>query len=126
MARTRLCAALDATAALNRDLERRVQERSEQLARRLASLRALPAVGDVRQRGLMVGIELVRDAASREPFDPEDRIGHLVCMAIRKRGVILRPLADTVVVMPPLSVTETEIDRLVDALAESIEEVTGR
>jgi adenosylmethionine-8-amino-7-oxononanoate aminotransferase len=67
----------------------------------------------------------VRDRATRAPFDPGDRIGHLVCMAIRKHGIILRPLADTVVVMPPLSVTEAELDLLVDALAESIAEVTG-
>jgi adenosylmethionine-8-amino-7-oxononanoate aminotransferase len=46
-------------------------------------------------------------------------------MAIRRRGVILRPLADTVVVMPPLSVSEPELDHLVDSLSESIAEVTG-
>jgi adenosylmethionine-8-amino-7-oxononanoate aminotransferase len=62
---------------------------------------------------------------TRARFDPRDRIGHLVCMAIRRRGIILRPLADTVVVMPPLSVDEREIDSLVDALAASIAEVTG-
>jgi adenosylmethionine-8-amino-7-oxononanoate aminotransferase len=91
----------------------RVRERTEQLARRLEELGRLPFVGDVRQRGLMVGIELVRDRETREPFDSADRIGHLVCMAVRKRGVILRPLGDTVVLMPPLSVTPEEIDLLV-------------
>ena len=103
----------------------RVCARSEQLRRRLAELAQLPAVGEVRQRGLMVGVELVRDRASREPFDPADRTGQLVCTAVRKRGVILRPLGDTVVVMPPLSVSPSEIDQLVSALGESIAEVTG-
>ena len=103
----------------------RVQRRAAQLALRLESLRRLPCVGDIRQKGLMVGIELVRDGGSRKPFDPADRIGHLVCMAIRKRGVILRPLGDVVVVMPPLSVTEQELDHLCSALDESIREVTG-
>jgi adenosylmethionine-8-amino-7-oxononanoate aminotransferase len=103
----------------------RVARTSAHLGRRLDALRALPAVGEIRRRGLMAGVELVRDRATRTPFDPRDRIGHLVCMAIRKHGIILRPLADTVVVMPPLSVTEGEIDLLVDALAESIAEVTG-
>jgi adenosylmethionine-8-amino-7-oxononanoate aminotransferase len=103
----------------------RVARTSAHLARRLEGLRPLPAVGDVRQRGLMVGVELVGNRASRARFDPADRIGHLVCMAIRKRGVILRPLGDVVVLMPPLSVCEEEIDHVVDALGESIAEVTG-
>jgi adenosylmethionine-8-amino-7-oxononanoate aminotransferase len=103
----------------------RVRRTSAYLAERLRDLDALPAVGDVRQRGLMVGVELVRDRETRERFDSADRIGHLVCLAIRRRGVILRPLGDTVVVLPPLSISEEEIDRLVSALAESIAEVTG-
>ena len=107
------------------DVLARVRETSLHLGRRLESLRGLPAVGDIRRRGLMVGIELVRDRETREPFDAADRIGHLVCMAMRRRGVILRPLGDTVVVLPPLSVTREEIDALVDALAQSIAEVTG-
>jgi adenosylmethionine-8-amino-7-oxononanoate aminotransferase len=103
----------------------RVADSSAHLTSELERLRALPAVGDIRQRGLMVGVELVRDRDTREPFDPADRIGHLVCTAMRKRGVILRPLGDTIVVMPPLSVTDAEIDLLVDALEHSIGEVTG-
>ena len=97
----------------------------DQLTRRLEDLARLPFVGDVRQRGLMVGIELVQDREKREPFDSADRIGHLVCMAVRNRGVILRPLGDTVVLMPPLSVTPEEIDLLVSATTEAIREVTG-
>ncbi|MEE8556475.1 MAG: adenosylmethionine--8-amino-7-oxononanoate transaminase [Myxococcota bacterium] len=103
----------------------RVQARAVRLRERLEAVRKLPSVGDIRQRGLMVGVELVRDRASRKPFDAADRIGHLVCMAIRKRGIILRPLGDVVVLMPPLSVTEDEIDRLASALGDSIVEVAG-
>lgn len=103
----------------------RVARTSAHLARRLDALRARSCVGDIRQRGLMVGVELVRDRATRAPFDPRDRIGHLVCMAVRKHGIILRPLADTVVVMPPLSVTERELDAIVDALAQALDEVVG-
>jgi len=103
----------------------RVGRTSAHLAERLESLRSLPAVGDIRQRGLMVGVELVSERETRAAFDPADRIGHLVCMAMRRRSVILRPLGDTVVVLPPLSVTEAEIDLMIGALAESIAEVTG-
>lgn len=103
----------------------RVRERSAQLTARLEDLRRLPAVGDIRQCGLMAGVELVRDRATKVPFDAEDRVGHLVCMAVRKRGVILRPLADTIVILPPLSTTAAELDHLMDAVAASIAEVTG-
>jgi len=103
----------------------RVCETSAHLGRRLDELRRLEAVGDIRQRGLMVGVELVRDQATRESFDPADRVGHLVCMAMRKHGIILRPLADTVVVLPPLSTTTGEIDKLIDALRLCIVEVAG-
>ena len=103
----------------------RVERTGAHLGRRLEDLRKHAAVGDIRRRGLMAGIELVRDRATRAAFDPRDRVGHLVCTAIRRHGIILRPLADTVVVMPPLSVDEAEIDAIVDALSESIAEVTG-
>ena len=73
----------------------------------------------------MAGVELVRDRDTKARFDAADRIAHLVCSAMRRRGVILRPLGDTVVVMPPLSVSEAEIDHLTGALAECIAEVTG-
>jgi adenosylmethionine-8-amino-7-oxononanoate aminotransferase len=104
----------------------RVRRSSAHLATRLDTLRSLPAVGDIRQRGLMVGVELVRDRQTRERFDPADRMGHLVCMALRRHGVILRPLGDTVVIMPPLSVSHDELDRIVDALGQCITELTGR
>jgi adenosylmethionine-8-amino-7-oxononanoate aminotransferase len=73
----------------------------------------------------MVGIELVRDRDTREPFDPADRVGHLVCMAARKYGVILRPLGDVIVLMPPLSISTDELDLLIGVLGRCIVEVTG-
>ena len=103
----------------------RVQRTSARLEKRLAELRTLPSVGDVRQRGLMAGVELVLDRETRQPFDAADRVGHLVCMAARKYGVILRPLGDVIVLMPPLSIGVEEIDLLADVLARCIVEVTG-
>jgi adenosylmethionine-8-amino-7-oxononanoate aminotransferase len=107
------------------DVLGRVARTSARLGLRLEELRARACVGDIRRRGLIAGVELVRDRATREPFDPLDRVGHLVCIAMRKHGILLRPLGDTVVVMPPLSVNEAEVDAIVDALSLSISEVTG-
>ena len=83
--------------------------------------RVLPhqAVRDVRVRGLMAGVEL-------RAGDPLRRRGRRVCAAAVRRGVLLRPLGDVVVVLPPLTVGAAEVERIVDALAESVAEVCGR
>ncbi len=95
----------------------------ERFRRHLERLRDLPVVGDVRQRGLMAGVELVRDRRTKEPFPPERRLGHHVCRRMRQRGVILRPLGDVVVVMPPLAIDEELLDRLMDVLYNSLQEI---
>jgi adenosylmethionine-8-amino-7-oxononanoate aminotransferase len=91
-----------------------VNERSAQLGalleRRIASSEK---VKDIRLLGLMCGVEL----------HPGERRGRLVCAEAVKRGVLLRPLGDVVVVMPPLTITESEIERIVDVLHDSIEAV---
>jgi adenosylmethionine-8-amino-7-oxononanoate aminotransferase len=73
----------------------------------------------------MVGIEVVADRESREPFPPKHRVGHKVIMEARRRGLIIRPLGDVVVLMPPLAISEEEIDRLCEITYESIRVVTG-
>ncbi|MEO6026300.1 MAG: adenosylmethionine--8-amino-7-oxononanoate transaminase [Candidatus Binatia bacterium] len=101
-------------------------EKAEQLAGALAThVRPLLHVFEIRQRGLMVGIELMRDPDGRASYAPTDRIGHQVILAARRRGVILRPLGDVLVLMPPLSTTGEEIATLVGVAADSIAEVTG-
>jgi adenosylmethionine-8-amino-7-oxononanoate aminotransferase len=101
----------------------RVRRRSEQLATALEKRCApLSHVGDVRQWGLMVGIELVTGA--RNPFPTEARIGHRTALEARRRGLILRPLGNVIVLMPPLSISEAETDWLVEMTAESIESTT--
>ena len=103
-----------------------VTERAAQLADLLAAATGqLTCVGDVRQWGLMVGIELVRDPETRAPFDPSLRIGHRVIQAARLRGVMLRPLGNVLILMPPLSITAAELETLVRVTAESIEAVLG-
>jgi adenosylmethionine---8-amino-7-oxononanoate aminotransferase len=94
------------------------------LAKLLAPLADHPHVGEIRQRGLMVGIELVADRATKEPFPEHLQVGAEVAKGTRPRGVIVRPLGDVVVLMPPLAMTEPELSRLVTATAEAIEEAT--
>ncbi len=92
------------------------------LAGELARLRELPAVGDIRQFGLAAGVELVQDRTGKLPFPAAERRGMRVCRAARDRGVFLRPLGDTIVLMPPLSITESELFHLVDAVRDGIRE----
>jgi len=102
----------------------RVRRIAEVLRPKLAAIAELEHVGDVRQRGLMVGIELVRDRRTKQGYEYAERIGHRVCLALRRRGILLRPLGPVVVMMPPLSLTEPEAVRLGDAVREAIVEVT--
>jgi adenosylmethionine-8-amino-7-oxononanoate aminotransferase len=95
----------------------------DRLRRHLDRLRELPLVGDVRQRGLMAGVEIVRDRSSRTSFPPAMRVGARICRLCRDQGVLLRPLGDTVVVMPPLAIDEDLLDRLLDVLYNSIKAI---
>jgi adenosylmethionine-8-amino-7-oxononanoate aminotransferase len=91
-----------------------------QLAGRLEKMAQHPHVGDIRQRGLMVGIELVADRGTREPFPLKRHVGHRVILAARKLGAILRPLGDVIVILPPLCITPEELDTLCDITQEAI------
>jgi adenosylmethionine-8-amino-7-oxononanoate aminotransferase len=93
-----------------------VQQKSRQLTQLLEPLKNLPHVGDIRQKGLMIGIELVEEKSTRQSFDPSRRIGHLICQRLRQSGVILRPLGDVIVLMPPLAMPMADISRIVEAL----------
>jgi adenosylmethionine-8-amino-7-oxononanoate aminotransferase len=121
------CAAALASLRLfeeNKILEN-VRANSRRIEARLEALKESPFVGEIRQKGVMVGIELVRDRATAEPFPPALRMGHQVTLAARRRGVILRPLGDVVVLMPAPSMPAELVDRLCDAAIESVEEVAG-
>ena len=105
------------------DLVRAVQRKSDELAAMLAPLKALPHVGDIRQKGFMVGIELVANKETRQAFDPKRRLGAEVCVKIRRHGVILRPLGDVIVIMPPLAMETDNLRRIVDAVAAEVREI---
>lgn len=95
------------------------------LAGRLERIAQLSHVGEVRRRGMMVGIELVKDRATQEEYPYGDRVGFLVCQAARRRGILLRPLGNVLVLMPPLSLTVDEAEWLGDVVHDAIVEVLG-
>ncbi len=97
-----------------------LQAKIGHFTQRLESFKDLKHVGDVRQCGVMVGIELVSDKKKKEPFFVKTRMGHQVILAARKRGLIIRPLGDVVILMPPLAISIDELDRLCDITYESI------
>ena len=102
------------------DLVHAVEQNSERLSELLRALAGLPHVGDVRQKGFMVGVELVRNRQTREAFDPKRRIGAAVCARLRKHGVLLRPLGDVVVLMPPLAMGLEDLEKIVTAIREEV------
>jgi adenosylmethionine-8-amino-7-oxononanoate aminotransferase len=92
------------------------------LRRELRSLWTLPGVGDIRQAGLVAGIELVRDWRTRKAFDLREQIGIRVCEAMARRGVLTRPIGNVIVLMPPYCAGSNQVQRMVAVLAESIDE----
>lgn len=111
--------------AEERTLER-LGPRITHLASRLATdVAPLAHVGDVRQQGMMVGIELVTDPRARTPYPTAARMGQRVVRAARSRGVVIRPLGNVIVLMPPLAISAAELDRLLDVTRDAIAEATG-
>ena len=89
----------------------------------LNTLWSLPNVGDIRQAGLIVGIELVRDWRSRQPFALREQAGIRVCEAMARRGVLTRPIGNVIVLMPPYCTTARQAARMVRTLVDSIREI---
>lgn len=122
------CAAALANLALfesDRVLEK-MQARISTLGHRLEKeFLPLTHVSDARQWGYMVGIELVEDKASRKNYPVEMRIGHKVILEARQRGVIVRPLGDIIILMPPLTISDNELAMLLDVVHDAIVAVTG-
>ncbi|MBI4553324.1 MAG: aspartate aminotransferase family protein [Candidatus Latescibacteria bacterium] len=91
----------------------------------LESLYDLDHVGDVRGLGLMAAVELVADRATKTPFEPARAVGSRVLREALRRGLYTRARRDTIVLAPPLVVTEAQVDRIVEALRDSIRAVVG-
>ncbi len=101
----------------------KIQPKISLLTERLKEFEDLDHVGDVRQLGFMVGIELVKDKEKGEPFPYGERTGFKVARKCWERGVFLRPLGDVMVLMMPLVIGEEEVNYVLDTLRDSIKEL---
>ncbi|MBP9734017.1 MAG: adenosylmethionine--8-amino-7-oxononanoate transaminase [Candidatus Omnitrophica bacterium] len=119
------CAA--AVANLKYFKEKRVLHRAQGqirlLTQELKKIEPHPNVGEIRQVGMMVGIELVQDKATRNPFKVEAQIGAKVCKEARKYGILIRPLGNVIVLMPPFCFTEAQIMKLCSGVYRAIKVV---
>ncbi len=104
----------------------RARRQTALLADELKKIAAQPNVGEIRQKGMMVGIELVQDQKTRKAFPIEAQVGAKVCREARKHGVIIRPLGNVIVLMPPFSFTDAQIRELCAAVQRSIETIMER
>ncbi|MDH3585323.1 MAG: aminotransferase class III-fold pyridoxal phosphate-dependent enzyme, partial [Phycisphaerae bacterium] len=105
-----------------------VNRKAARLAQYLEPLRdpeRFPTVADVRQRGLMIGIELApkQEGDAATGFDPSRRLGHEICAACREKGLIIRPLGNVLVLMPPLAITPANLERMAGIVVETVEQV---
>jgi adenosylmethionine-8-amino-7-oxononanoate aminotransferase len=95
------------------------------LAESLSSLWTLPNVGDVRQVGVIAGVELVKNWKTRQAFPLSEKVGIRVCEAMSRRGVLTRPIGNVIVIMPPFCATPSQARRMISALRDSVTEICG-
>src|SRR6266705_2674981 len=105
-------------------LVERAAERGAYLQKKLQELRELEIVGDVRGLGLLAGVELVSDKATKKSFDVSEGAARRVWLEALERGVIVRPIAgDVIAISPPFVITEQQIDRIIEVLHVAIQRV---
>jgi adenosylmethionine-8-amino-7-oxononanoate aminotransferase len=95
------------------------------LSQSLAGLWRFACVGDIRQVGLITGIELVRNWRTRASFSLREKAGIRVCEAMARRGVLTRPIGNVIVLMPPYCITNKQLNQMLEALETALEEVFG-
>jgi len=114
------------------DLVSYVARMGDYLMEKLSDMDRFDFVGDIRGRGFMTGVELVKDKKTKEPFPPERQIGQLVVETAWKKGLIIYPASggqfqgiagDAFMVAPPFIATQEELDEIVDILDQALEEV---
>lgn len=98
-----------------------VRARAPQFQDRLQGLAGHPLVGEVRGIGLLGAAELVRDKATRAPFEVTDRVGNFAADAAQDEGILLRAMGDSLALCPPLVISEAEIDELFAKLLRALD-----
>jgi adenosylmethionine---8-amino-7-oxononanoate aminotransferase len=93
------------------------------LSERLAGFKDWPHVGDIRQKGLIAGIELVEDKLGKTPFPWDRQVGARICRDARSSGLLIRPLGDVIVIMPPLCISIEELDGMMDVVECSMKTI---
>ena len=92
----------------------------------LLPLKEHPHTGEVRQKGLIAGIEMVREKDKKPPYPLEEKAGIRTCLEARKMGLMLRPIGNVIILMPPLSISKTDLKKMVAITGKAIDRVTGR
>jgi adenosylmethionine-8-amino-7-oxononanoate aminotransferase len=108
------------------DTLNKMQEKIKFLKKRLNELVDMVHVGNVRQKGFLVGIELVKNKDTKEPYPIGEKIGIKVIMHARNLGLVIRPLSDVIVLNPPLSSSLDELGEMIDIVKKSIRTVTEK
>ena len=90
----------------------------------LKEFKGLKHVSDIRNKGLMAGIDLKKDSNKNIAYELKERIGKKICDLARKEGVLIRPLGDTIVIMPPISINQKELKKLTKSIYKCIKIVT--
>jgi adenosylmethionine-8-amino-7-oxononanoate aminotransferase len=103
---------------------RKLEPKISYLLEQMGRFKQLKHVGDIRQKGFMAGIELVKNRETKEPYPLEDKMGIRVILECRKKGLIIRPLGNVIVLMPPLSISLRELKRMMEIVYAAIKTVT--
>ncbi|HBE66777.1 MAG TPA: adenosylmethionine--8-amino-7-oxononanoate transaminase [Planctomycetaceae bacterium] len=101
-----------------------VKEQADYLAELLAPLSSKSGVGSVRQKGLIAAVELVANKSTKEPFPWAEKRGYRACEAAKSKGVLLRPLGNSIVIVPPLCVTSDHVQQIVAAVEHGVHVAT--
>jgi len=102
----------------------KLQDKIVLLTELLQKFERLEHVGEIRQKGFMAGIELVLNRATKEPFPLEEKVGIRVIKEARKNGLVIRPLGDVIVLMPPLSIAKAELKKIAEITFDAVKKVT--
>lgn len=108
-----------------RDILGRVRSLAPRFAERIARLEGHPLVGNGRAKGLVGGVELVADKATKRPFDPKKGVAAQAVAFLQQRGAILRAIGDTVAICPPMIISVEEMDELFDRLEGALDDCEG-